>query len=154
MRALALRARSRTEGREGRRSAINGSAEMIGAGIVSSGVVLPPIPPVTGAREKPVAGRAGPLPFPIVAADRRNSRLIEVAPDQRIVREFPSPNLKLCRGNDDARHRVIVIDPAAKEIVWQYGATDRPGHAPGFLVFPDGMDVEVFRDWKGALAER
>ena len=42
-----------------------------------------------------------PLPYPIVIADRRNNRLIEIAPDKRIVWEFPSPNLKIYRGNDD-----------------------------------------------------
>ena len=41
------------------------------------------------------------MPYPIVIADRRNNRLIEIAPDKRIVWEFPSPNLKIYRGNDD-----------------------------------------------------
>ena len=68
--------------------------EMIGAGIVSSGVKLPPIPPVTGNRANPVPSWGKPLPYPIVIADRRNNRLIEVTPDKRIVWEFPSPNLK------------------------------------------------------------
>ena len=35
--------------------AIKVTPDMIGAGIVSSGVTLPPIPPVTGTRENPVA---------------------------------------------------------------------------------------------------
>jgi outer membrane protein assembly factor BamB len=42
--------------------------------------------------------------------------------------------------NDDFRHRVVVIDPAADRIVWQYGATDRPGSAAGRLDTPDGID--------------
>lgn len=54
--------------------------------------------------------------------------------------------------NDDARHRVIVIDRATKAIVWQYGVTDVAGHGPGYLFFPDGMDIDMFRDWKAALA--
>ncbi|MBL0090655.1 MAG: hypothetical protein IPP44_29825 [Ideonella sp.] len=66
------------------------TAEMLGAGIVSSGVAPLPIPPVTGNRAKPVASWGKPLPYPIVIADRRNNRLIEVAPDKRIVWEFPS----------------------------------------------------------------
>jgi hypothetical protein len=41
------------------------------------------------------------LPYPIVIADRRNNRLIEIAPDKRIVWEFPSPNRRIYRGNDD-----------------------------------------------------
>jgi hypothetical protein len=75
--------------------------EMTGAGQVSSGVALPPIPPVTGSRSKPVASWGKPLPYPILIADRRNNRLIEVTPDKRIVWEFASPNLKVYRGNED-----------------------------------------------------
>ena len=67
--------------------------EMTGAGMVSSGEVLPPIPPVTGSRDKPVASWGKPLPYPILIADRRNNRLIEVAPNKKIVWEFPSPSL-------------------------------------------------------------
>src|SRR5512138_2732655 len=75
--------------------------EMTGAGMVSSGVVLPPIPPATGTRRNPVPSWGKPLPYPIVIADRRNNRLIEVTPDKRIVWEFPSPDLKVYRGNED-----------------------------------------------------
>jgi len=55
---------------------------------------------------------------------------------------------------DDLRHRVIVIDRNTKDIIWQYGVTDQTGHAPGYLFYPDGFDIDVFRDWKGALAGR
>ena len=50
--------------------------------------------------------------------------------------------------NDDQRHRVIVIDRTTKAIVWQYGVTDRPGHAPGYLFYPDRMGLDVFHDWE------
>ncbi len=50
--------------------------EMRGAGMVSSGISLPPIPPVTGNRKQPVPSWGKPLPFPIVIADRRNNRLM------------------------------------------------------------------------------
>ena len=46
--------------------------EMIGAGIVSSGVTLPTPPPATGTRSNPVSSWGKPLPWPIVIADRRN----------------------------------------------------------------------------------
>ncbi len=55
---------------------------------------------------------------------------------------------------DDLRHRVIVIDRQTKEIVWQYGVTDKTGHAPGYLWYPDGFDIDVFRDWKKSLGAR
>lgn len=43
--------------------------------------------------------------------------------------------------NDDFRHRVVIIDPRTRRIVWQYGHTDRPGRARGYLFVPDGIDV-------------
>jgi outer membrane protein assembly factor BamB len=43
--------------------------------------------------------------------------------------------------NDDYRHRVVFIDPATNNIVWQYGATDRPGTGADQLNTPDGFDL-------------
>jgi hypothetical protein len=43
--------------------------------------------------------------------------------------------------NDDYRHRVVVIDPKAKRIVWQYGRTDHAGRGPDRLRIPDGFDL-------------
>ena len=72
--------------------------EMTGAGQVSSGQAQRPIPPVTGNRTHPVASWGKPLPYPILVADRRNNRLLEIAPDKKILWEFGSPSLKLYRG--------------------------------------------------------
>jgi hypothetical protein len=55
---------------------------------------------------------------------------------------------------DDLRHRVVVIDRSTRQIIWQYGVTDRPGHAPGHLFYPDGFDLDVFRDWRSAPAPK
>lgn len=58
--------------------------------------------------------------------------------------DHPSLAMALPNGNivvnDDYRDRVVVIDPHTNRIVWQYGHTDKPGTAPGFLHIPDGMD--------------
>jgi hypothetical protein len=43
--------------------------------------------------------------------------------------------------NDDWNHRVVVIDPKLKRIVWQYGHDHVPGSAPGYLRKPDGLDL-------------
>ena len=69
-----------------------------------------------------------------------------------LARELPDTGDILVA--DDLRHRVVVIDRKTKEFIWQYGVTDRKGHAPGYLYYPDGFDIDVFRDWKGALAGR
>jgi Kelch motif len=52
----------------------------------------------------------------------------------------PLPN-GLVAINDDYRHRVILIDPATNEIVWQYGQTDVAGNGPNLLRYPDGLDL-------------
>ena len=58
--------------------------------------------------------------------------------------DHPSLAMALPNGdiavNDDFRHRCVIIDPRLHRIVWQYGHTDQPGTAPGFLNTPDGMD--------------
>lgn len=42
---------------------------------------------------------------------------------------------------DDWHHRVIVIDPVTKRVVWSYGRLNQPGSAPGYLNKPDGLDL-------------
>jgi hypothetical protein len=51
--------------------------------------------------------------------------------------ELPNGMIAL---NDDYNDRVVLINPHTKRIVWQYGHTGVPGHAPGYLDIPDGMD--------------
>jgi outer membrane protein assembly factor BamB len=128
------------------------TAEMTGAGIVSSGAVLPPIPPVTGSRLKPVASWGKPLPYPILIADRRNNRLIEIAPDKRIVWEFASPGLAFYRGNEDVNfsadgkllavseednYDLHIVDYEKREVTWTYGVPDTRGHKGPHLNYPD-----------------
>ena len=135
------------------------TAEMVGAGIVSSGVALPPSPAVSGTREHPVASWGKPLPYPIVIADRRNNRLIEIAPDKSVIWEFPSPNLKIYRGNDDVffspdgrqlvvneedNYDIHIVDYQKRQLTWTYGASDTKGSAPGYLNYPD--DAHLMAD--------
>lgn len=42
--------------------------------------------------------------------------------------------------NDDYNDRVVVVDPRANRIVWQYGHLRIPGTGPDELNTPDGMD--------------
>jgi DNA-binding beta-propeller fold protein YncE len=53
---------------------------------------------------------------------------------------LPLPNGDIL-ANDDRNDRVIVIDPHAYTIVWQYGATHVAGSGEGFLNDPDGVDL-------------
>jgi hypothetical protein len=140
--------------------------EMIGAGIVSSGVTLPPIPPVTGNRSKPVPSWGKPLPYPIVIADRRNNRLIEIAPDKRIVWEFPSPSLAFYRGNEDVNfshdgkllavseednYDLHIVDYEKKIVTWTYGIPDTRGSKAGLLNYPD--DSHLLEDGQFLTAD-
>ena len=133
--------------------------EMRGAGAVSAGVKLPKPPPVTGSEAKPVPAWAGPLPYPIVIADRRNNRLIEIAPDKRVIWEFASPDLGIYRGNDDVffspdgkslvvneedNFDIHIIDYADRQIVWSYGQPDTRGRGPDQFNFPD--DTHLLTD--------
>ncbi len=43
--------------------------------------------------------------------------------------------------NDDYRHRLAIIDPKTRRIVWQYGHSDEPGRAHDYLNTPDGFDL-------------
>ncbi|MGE5282126.1 MAG: PQQ-binding-like beta-propeller repeat protein [Chloroflexota bacterium] len=43
--------------------------------------------------------------------------------------------------NDDYRHRIAIIDPRTRKIVWQYGRTDSPGRGHDHLNTPDGFDL-------------
>ena len=43
--------------------------------------------------------------------------------------------------NDDYRHRLAIIDPKTRKVVWQYGHTDEPGRPRDYLNTPDGFDL-------------
>lgn len=57
----------------------------------------------------------------------------------------PSLAMQLPNGmiaaTDDWNHRVVLIDPKLKRIVWQYGHDHVAGNGPGFLNKPDGLDL-------------
>jgi hypothetical protein len=123
-------------------------------------------PPATGSREAPVPAWGKPLPFPIVIADRRNNRLIEVAPDKRIVWAFDSPNLKVYRGNEDVNfaadgrtlwvseednYDIHGVDYGNRELFWTYGVPDVKGAKPGYLNYPD--DAHLLADGKVMTAD-
>lgn len=142
------------------------TAEMTGAGMVSSGVALPPIPPVTGNRKNRVPSWGKPLPYPIVIADRRNNRLIEIAPDKSILWEFPSPNLKVYRGNEDVNFSadgkllavseednfdLHLVDYEKRALTWTYGTPDTRGSGPNLLNYPD--DAHLLADGKVITAD-
>ena len=66
-----------------------------------------------------------------------------------IARELPDTGDILIV--DDLNDRVIVVDRQTKKIIWQYGEKGKKGFKPGLLNYPDGVDLDVFRDWKAAL---
>jgi hypothetical protein len=92
----------------------------------------------------------------LVAGFTSPGKIVETTPAGRVVWSFGSPSgpgrlnkpslaVRLPNGliasNDDWNHRVILIDPKTKRIVWQYGHTGVPGSGRGFLNKPDGLDL-------------
>ena len=69
-----------------------------------------------------------------------------------IARELPDTGDILIV--DDLHDRVIVVDRKTKKIIWQYGQKGVKGHTQGLLNYPDGVDVDVFRDWKPSTPAR
>jgi hypothetical protein len=55
---------------------------------------------------------------------------------------------------DDLNDRVVVIDRKTRQVIWQYGEKGKKGKkgfTPGLLNYRDGVDLDIFRDWKAAL---
>ena len=82
-------------------------------------------------------------PGAVVAVTPKGQLLWRYAPTSGPGRmDHPSLGTPLPNGdiviNDDARDRMIVLDPRTMKIVWQYGHTDVSGTAVGFLSDPDG----------------
>lgn len=53
---------------------------------------------------------------------------------------LPLPNGDIAL-NDDYNHRVLVVNPRTRRVVWQYGVTGKAGRRPGYLDNPDGIDL-------------
>lgn len=84
-------------------------------------------------------------PGQVVIFDRRGHALWRYTGTGRRALNHPSLALPLPNGylavSDDYDHRVIVINPRTKAIVWQYGVDHVAGRAPGYLNNPDGLDA-------------
>jgi len=92
----------------------------------------------------------------LVAGFNTPGRVDEITPQGRIVWTYgpasgpgaldrPSLAVRWPNGmiavTDDWHHRIVVIDPQTKRIVWQYGHLGIPSPAAGFLSKPDGLDL-------------
>jgi hypothetical protein len=92
----------------------------------------------------------------LVAGFNTPGRVDELTPAGRVVwtyapqsgpGELDRPSLAVRWPNgmiavsDDWHHRIVVIDPRTKTIVWSYGHDGVPGDARGYLNKPDGFDL-------------
>jgi len=92
----------------------------------------------------------------LVAGFNTPGRVDELTPTGRVVWTYgptagpgsldrPSLAVRWPNGmiavTDDWHHRVIVIDPRTKRIVWQYGHFGIASSADGYLSKPDGLDL-------------
>jgi hypothetical protein len=46
----------------------------------------------------------------------------------------------------------VIVSIREHRIVWQYGHTDQPGTAPGYLNTPDGLDLLPTKDARASQA--
>ncbi|HWX73697.1 MAG TPA: hypothetical protein VNZ05_00225, partial [Solirubrobacteraceae bacterium] len=145
--------------------AVNGDTPVPGGGVMVSEITgswideIGPDGRLVFAVRAPVGYPSDPQPLPggrILLADYSNPGAILIIDQRgRVLWRYhrlggygrldhPSLAMALPNGNvavnDDYRDRVVVIDPRTNTIVWQYGHTDVPGTAPGYLNIPDGMD--------------
>ena len=91
----------------------------------------------------------------LVAGFNTPGRVDEITPHGRIVWTYqptgewsldrPSLAVRWPNGmiaiTDDWHHRVVVVNPRTKKVVWSYGHLNSPGIAPGYLNKPDGLDL-------------
>ena len=92
----------------------------------------------------------------LVAGFDTPGRVDEITPQGRIVWTYgpasgpgaldrPSLAVRWPNGmiaiTDDWHHRIVVVDPRTKRIVWQYGHLGIPSAAAGYLSKPDGLDL-------------
>jgi outer membrane protein assembly factor BamB len=84
-------------------------------------------------------------PGQVVIFERSGRTIWRYRPTGGAALNYPSLAVGLPNGdlmlNDDANHRVIVVDPRTNQVVWQYGVTGRPGSRLGLLNNPDGVDL-------------
>ena len=119
------------------------------------------LPPALYSPTKLPPAWPGPLPYPILIADSHNSRLLEVAPNKRIIWQYPEPTAKSSTAgigsnvgvsgddaffsphgnsivtNDEDGGTILRIDYYTHQLLWHYGIPGQLGRAPGELNYPD-----------------
>src|SRR5579864_3930453 len=105
----------------------------------------------------------------LVAGFDTPGRVDEITPAGRIVWTYgptsgqgaldrPSLAVRWPNGmiavTDDWHHRIVVIDPKTKQIVWQYGHDGVASSSPGYLSKPDGLDLLPARFLRAEAAPR
>ena len=83
-------------------------------------------------------------PGQVVVFDHTGKVSWRFAPTGEMALNIPSQAMPLPNGNymicDRGNHRLIIVDPQSKAVLWQYGQTGVKGRGPGQLNFPTGMD--------------
>jgi len=140
----------------------HGATKAASAPSAGTSLSVPSRAPVTTTPPPPSGPTAwpGPLPWPIIIADRGNNRILEVTPDKQVVWSFPGvgamPQGETFFGGDDAffanngsqiitnqehNSAITILDYTSRKAVWEYGHPGIVGWQPGFLDYPDDAYV-------------
>jgi PQQ-like domain len=83
-------------------------------------------------------------PGQVVTFDHTGHVLWRYAPTGEMALKIPSQAMPVPNGNymvcAQGNHRLIIVDPQSKAVLWQYGQTGVADKGPGQLNFPTGMD--------------
>ncbi len=91
----------------------------------------------------------------LVAGFNTPGRVDEITPHGKVVWTYapagywsldrPSLAVRWPNGmiaiTDDWHHRIVVVNPKTKRVVWSYGHLNQPGSSAGYVNKPDGLDL-------------
>ena len=114
---------------------------------------------------------SGPLPYPVLIADEGNDRMIEVAPNKRIVWRFPpqahgggakthgvpgddaffGPHGRSITTNDEDQGTIVRVSYDTRKVIWFFGVKGQLGGGLHHLNYPD--DAYLLPDGNTIVAD-
>jgi len=142
-----------------------------GAATASSGAIpaLNGLPVVQFSLDHLPPAWSGPLPYPVLIADERNDRMLEVAPNKQILWQYPasglansplgvsgddaffSPDGKSIVTNDEEGGTILRVGYYSRAVQWHFGVNGQLGGGSSHLNYPD--DAYLLPDGNTIVAD-